>query len=360
MSLPLATDSMGNTLLELVAASAIELGSAALTTPCPLALVVVADASSGEVLFGLNRWRHTYELPGGMVERGESIHEAAVRELEEETGVGAAPLTLIGYARFALVNPEREELGAVYSTRVAKKEARSGEELVALTWRTPMHSSSLAISPLDDAIAEWAIALHPATAISTPRLPSARPMMPPRVREGVIDDADAVAAVHVRSWQAAYRGLIDQPFLDALSTVDRAETWRRFVADPLPTSLGILVAERDGTILGWASFGSDRDADASDPAPAGEIYAVYADPDAWSQGVGHALLDEAERRLTDAGHTRAHLWVLDGNDRADAFYARHGWAADGTSKVDDRPGLTLTEHRRVKHLGSDSPAETTS
>ncbi|WP_149083649.1 MULTISPECIES: GNAT family N-acetyltransferase [Microbacterium] len=172
-------------------------------------------------------------------------------------------------------------------------------------------------------------------------------MTPLVIRDAVADDAEAVAGVHVRSWQVAYRGLIDQAVLDGLSVSERADGWRRIFADPLPTSLGTLVAERDSTIVGWASFGSGRDPDGLDDA---ELYGIYADPDAWSTGAGHALLDAAEQRMIAAGHTRAYLWVLDGNERADTFYARHGWELDGATKIDQRPQFTLREHRRVKLL----------
>lgn len=168
------------------------------------------------------------------------------------------------------------------------------------------------------------------------------------VRDATIADAEAVAGIHVRSWQAAYRGLIDQAFLDTLLITDRAERWRGIFTDPHPLTLGTLVAVRGETIVGWVSFGASRDEAETDTD--GEIYGIYADPTSWSTGVGAALLTMAEQRMTDAGHTRAHLWVLDGNDRADAFYARHGWTADGMTKVEERPGLTLAEHRRGKLL----------
>ncbi|KJQ55950.1 GNAT family N-acetyltransferase [Microbacterium sp. SA39] len=170
---------------------------------------------------------------------------------------------------------------------------------------------------------------------------------PLEVRDARVEDADAVASIHVRSWRAAYRGLIDQEVLDSLSIPERAANWRRFIAEPLPTSLGILVAVRDGAVLGWASLGSGRDVDGVDD---GEVYGIYADPDAWSTGVGRALLTAAEERIVDAGHTRAYLWVLDGNDRADAFYARQSWELDGATKIDERAGFTLREHRRMKML----------
>lgn len=172
-------------------------------------------------------------------------------------------------------------------------------------------------------------------------------MNPVVIREARIDDAEEVAGVHVRSWQVAYRGLIDQSVLDGLSIDERADGWRRIVADPLPTGLGILVAARDDRVIGWTSFGSGRDPDGLTD---GEVYGIYADPAAWSTGAGHALLEAAEQRIAEAGHTRAYLWVLDGNERADSFYARHGWTEDGAIKIEERPQLTLREHRRVKLL----------
>jgi len=34
--------------------------------------------------------------------------------------------------------------------------------------------------------------------------------VPPTIREATPDDAPAIAAVHVRSWQAAYRGIVPE------------------------------------------------------------------------------------------------------------------------------------------------------
>lgn len=177
----------------------------------------------------------------------------------------------------------------------------------------------------------------------------------PEIREARPDDADGIASVHVRAWRTAYRGLIAQEVLDGLSVAERATGWRRILAEPVPTSLGTLVAVLDDVIVGWTSLGQGRDipldADGLDPHE-GEIYGIYADPDAWSTGVGHALLTSAEQLLEDAGYRRAHLWVLDGNERADAFYARHGWETDGATRVEKRPGLVLPEHRRIKTLAA--------
>jgi 8-oxo-dGTP diphosphatase len=136
-------------------ASPEELDAAAAITPCPLALVVLVDITTGDVLFGLNTWRREYELPGGIVESGESFVDAARRELEEETGIRIDTPNLIGYARFTLTTPSRDELGAVYFAKVVNEQAAASDEMQQFVWRKPLSESDLEISALDDAIADW-------------------------------------------------------------------------------------------------------------------------------------------------------------------------------------------------------------
>lgn len=153
---PSIVDHLGNRLIEVTVATEAELEAAATVTPCPLALAILIDDATKSVLFGLNSWRHEYELPGGMVEPGESLVNAARRELEEETGIRVDVLTLVGYARFALTNPPRDELGAVYRATVSGEQASASDEMQQFLWRTPLSDTDQAISALDDAIAAWA------------------------------------------------------------------------------------------------------------------------------------------------------------------------------------------------------------
>lgn len=166
------------------------------------------------------------------------------------------------------------------------------------------------------------------------------------VRNATVADADGLAVVHVRGWQEAYRGLMPQDVLDSLSITERAANWALFMEDPERSSR-TLVVERAGQIVGWAGYGPARDADA---VGTGELWGIYAHPDAWSTGVGHLLIEAVEDALRGEGHEVAYLWVLEGNTRAASFYERHGWHADGSTKVDHRPEMTLHERRHVKRL----------
>jgi GNAT superfamily N-acetyltransferase len=155
------------------------------------------------------------------------------------------------------------------------------------------------------------------------------------LREARRGDESAVADIHVRAWQEAYRGLIPDEFLDELDPEDRARTYtfESPERDAPTTQLAVQEGEDCGeVILGFVTFCRSRDADAPDD---GEIVALYVDPDRYEGGVGRMLMAEARRRLWEAGFAEALLWVLDGNDRAARFYEGEDWTRDGAKRVEE-------------------------
>jgi ribosomal protein S18 acetylase RimI-like enzyme len=157
------------------------------------------------------------------------------------------------------------------------------------------------------------------------------------IRPGTAADAEAVAQIQVRTWQAAYAHALPQDRLMALSIDERAEWFRRW-----PPSL---VAEVDGAVVGYIAVGRTHDESGD-----GELYAIYVLPDSWGTGVGRALMTAGEERLRALGHEDAHLWVLDDNPRARRFYEAAGWAVDGTSRRVEFLGFVLDEVRYTKKL----------
>lgn len=150
------------------------------------------------------------------------------------------------------------------------------------------------------------------------------------LRDARRGDEPAVAELHVRSWQEAYRGLMPDEFLDGLDPRDRAE-WYTFGSseDGAPTTVLAVSGER---ITGFVTFRASRDEDL--PVD-GEIAALYVDPDRHRGGIGRLLMAEARGRLAAQGYEDAFLWVLDGNDRAAGFYEREGWQPDGATRVEN-------------------------
>ena len=73
------------------------------------------------------------------------------------------------------------------------------------------------------------------------------------LREARVGDEAAVADIHVRAWQEAYRRLIPDEFLDALDPEDRARTYTFESDDPdAPTTLlAVQTGEDCGEIIAF-------------------------------------------------------------------------------------------------------------
>jgi len=158
-------------------------------------------------------------------------------------------------------------------------------------------------------------------------------------------DAIAVARVHVRAWQAAYRGLLPDAYLDGLKPEDRAPHYDFSHIDPAKPHT--IVAVEGEAVLGFATTMPARDPDLEHH---GELAALYVDPELWGRGFGAALIAAARARLVEQGFRHAYLWLLEGNARAGRFYHLDGWVPDGNHKTDSIWGVTVSELRYRREL----------
>jgi ribosomal protein S18 acetylase RimI-like enzyme len=151
------------------------------------------------------------------------------------------------------------------------------------------------------------------------------------VREATVEDASAIAEVHVRSWNWAYAGLIPDDQLSELTVELRKARWRSLLERPRQP-FGAFAATADDRVAGFATCGGSRDQDTGPEV--GELYAVYLAPEYAGLGLGRRLMDASSAFMTEAGFRRAVLWVLAGNDRARGFYSALGWEPDGATSTE--------------------------
>lgn len=111
-----------------------------------LRFAVIVARHKGKWVFCKHRERDTYELPGGHREHGESILEAARRELQEETGAAAFSIhpvcvySVIGKNR---VNESGEEcFGMLYAAEIE-------------TFQGQLHSEMERVLLLDQLPTRW-------------------------------------------------------------------------------------------------------------------------------------------------------------------------------------------------------------
>lgn len=186
--------------------------------------------------------------------------------------------------------------------------------------------------------------------MTTGRPATARPAT---IRPATLDDARAIAVVHVLTWQAAYRDLLPADFLAGLSVDGRERMWTQAITQGRGT---ILVAEVDGVVAGFCSVGPC--VEVADQAPGTmELWTLYVAPEHWSTGLGRELWLAARRALQAQGAEEVILWVLLGNERAIRFYLAAGFELDlQASKRVELPGAVLDESRYVLRLVEEGPS----
>ncbi len=168
-----------------------------------------------------------------------------------------------------------------------------------------------------------------------------------RYRFAAVGDEDALARMHTRSWQAAYRGLLDDSLLDGLDPAERAQEFRSSLDRLAHDDRGVtwIVAESDGRVVGHVLtqfFGGEA-----------RMHQLYLDPDVWGTGIGHALHDMGMRGLHRYGARHATLDVLDGNQRAIDFYERHGWSLTGSVEHAELFGVPLVDRQMAIDISLD-------
>jgi putative acetyltransferase len=130
------------------------------------------------------------------------------------------------------------------------------------------------------------------------------------------DEAEAIELWR-RTWQIAY------PNLDFTARLD---WWRNRWRTELVPIAQIMIAESAGQMAGFVTV---------DPST-GYLDQIVVSPEAWGAKVGEALLGAA-RRIAPAG---LDLHVNADNDRAIAFYRKHGFAVSGEA-VNPRSGAPV-------------------
>jgi ribosomal protein S18 acetylase RimI-like enzyme len=141
------------------------------------------------------------------------------------------------------------------------------------------------------------------------------------VRPGRRDDAAEAARLWIQS--AEEHTLYDHVY----STVTDAEKiMSRFLADLSSNSYScLLVAERDGEVIGFLSGELREGSLTFKPKTWAAVEDVYVAPGYRSLGVGHSLFEEFQKWAQVKGADGVSLQVAAGNARARKFYEELGF-----------------------------------
>ena len=147
-------------------------------------------------------------------------------------------------------------------------------------------------------------------------------------------DAAAIGRVYCEGWKAAYRGLMPDFFLNALTPENCAPKPDHIAPDRR------FVAEVDGEVVGTVTFGKGRE-----DASMAEIQSIYVLPEYWNRGLGSALFRAVVDTAKAQGYPGLYVWTLEGNLRAKAFYEHMGMTTNGETREFEIAGAYLQEMR---------------
>lgn len=111
----IVTNHRGDVFEEFLGVSEDDLKRLSLEHPLTHALVVAKYEDKFLLLF--NRWRQEWEVPGGMIDEGETCRECAIREMLEETNQTPSSIVFNGLMKFTLHNGNTE-YGGLFSVRL--------------------------------------------------------------------------------------------------------------------------------------------------------------------------------------------------------------------------------------------------
>lgn len=135
---------------------------------------------------------------------------------------------------------------------------------------------------------------------------------PVTVRPARPDDVDAVRDVGARTWPPTYTPIAGADYV----RTGLEQWWSHDRTVQAIASGRVLVAERDGAVIGMAAYTVQGDVL--------DLWRLYVVPEAHGSGAGHALLEAVL-----AGPARdlrvVRLAHMEGNTVARAFYERHGF-----------------------------------
>ncbi|QIZ82143.1 GNAT family N-acetyltransferase [Thalassovita gelatinovora] len=142
-----------------------------------------------------------------------------------------------------------------------------------------------------------------------------------QIRPAIFDDASGIAQVQVASWKTTYRGILPDALIDRIGVEDRTKSWQKILTTFDETGQGgAMVVETAGRIVGFGSYGQQRDAELAAAGFGGEFTTIYLEHAHQRAGLGRALMAAMAAELVKSGETAAALWVISANTNAVAFY----------------------------------------
>ena len=146
-----------------------------------------------------------------------------------------------------------------------------------------------------------------------------------------LEDIPAIARIKVDGWKSAYRGIIDDDFLDSLTYNVQI---KRFTDGEDSVQGIVAIDEESKQIVGFSTFGKRQDLSEGLPQYDCELHAMYVSPDRKGKGIGKRLLSEVLKQQRENDHKKMLLWCFKKNLPTIEFYKKTGGVLLGEKEIE--------------------------
>jgi|GEM_PF-3089185 len=151
------------------------------------------------------------------------------------------------------------------------------------------------------------------------------------IRDAALEDAEEMALAACSAWQFAYRGILDQTFIDSVAEpISFAERIRGAMSKDAHR---LVAVSANGEVIGFASERRPCSLEGFDA----EIAALYVDPTSSRSGIGGELVREMVRRFLTDGRQSLAIHTLAENRIGSAFYEKMGGQPGPTTNWQGAP-----------------------
>ena len=139
------------------------------------------------------------------------------------------------------------------------------------------------------------------------------------IRDIKRQDIPEVVDIQINGWKTAYKGIIDDKYLDTMSKEERIEKRQKDYK-----LNGFIVAELNGEIVGFCRYVDNNNFSKEIEDFDCELLAIYVKPDLKYNGIGTKLFQYVKNEFIKKEKSKMILWCLKDNESSKKFYAKMG------------------------------------
>lgn len=133
------------------------------------------------------------------------------------------------------------------------------------------------------------------------------------------EDIPNVVDININGWKIAYKGIIDDDFLNSINREEKIEKIKKDYKEN-----GFIVAELDKEVVGFCRYIDSNKFTQDISGIDCELLALYVKPDFKYKGIGTKLFKFVTSEFKNKNKTKMILWCLKDNEPSKMFYEKMG------------------------------------